>query len=152
MTLISTLNAEFTVKPFQMVVFTCTARVAGVLNWFSDEYIGTDGLPLQIIGVGNTTTARSNTDPNTVAVRISVTDDNGVIVIVSELRIIISIQYLMATVSCDNGDRQLRQSISFSESKSMVCDLPWHNMHDHTQNFMCRSICMNTCYLICMQS
>ena len=113
MTLNSTINSEI-VEPFQVVVFTCISTGSGIINWFSNKYIGTDSLPLQIIAAGNTTIVSSNHDPNTVATKISVTNDTGEIVIVSKLRIIISSLYLMATVSCDNGDRGLRQSINFS--------------------------------------
>ena len=109
----STLNANHITYAQDIVVFSCTTRGSGVVNWFSDEYIGTDGLPLQLIAVGNTTTVQSTTDPNTVATRINVAYDNGVVVIVSELSIVTSLRYQMATVSCDNSDVQLRQSITF---------------------------------------
>ena len=84
----SNLSAELTAYPQQTVMFTCVSRDAGILNWLSDEYIGTDSLPLQISSIGSTTTVQSNTHPNTVATRINVTYDNGTLVIVSELRIV----------------------------------------------------------------
>jgi hypothetical protein len=114
----STLTSGLIVEPSQIVLFTCISTGSGITNWYSDEYIGTDGLPLQIVAAGNTTIVYSNSDPNTIASRISVTNVKGEIVIVSELRIIISSLYFVATVSCDNGDRQLRRSITFSMSNA----------------------------------
>ena len=112
MTLTSILNNELIAHPQEMVVFTCITRGSGILNWFSNEYIGSDGLPLQILSGGSTVTVPSNSNPNTVATRINVTT-NGEIVIISELRIVASAQYPTATVSCDNGDVQSRRSITF---------------------------------------
>ena len=132
-TLNSTLNAELTAYPQEIVVFTCTIRGSGILNWFSDEYIGMESLPLQIIAVGNTTTVRSNSDPNTVATRISVTNENGVIGIVSELRITASVLHLMAAVSCDDGGMQSRQSIFFRlSSKSIIFTIMIHDPGHYT--------------------
>ena len=74
----STLSDEHVANPHEIVIFTCESRSAGILEWFSDEYIGTNGVRLQILSVGNTTTVPSNTDPNTIASRINVTFDNGV--------------------------------------------------------------------------
>jgi hypothetical protein len=110
----STLTSELMGEPSQIVLFTCISTGSGIINWYSDEYIGTDGLPLQIIAVGNTTSVHSSSDPNTIASKINVTNVNGEVVIVSKLRIIISSRYYVATVSCDNGDRRSRQSITFS--------------------------------------
>lgn len=108
MTLNSTLNAELTAYPQDVVVFTCITRGTGILNWSSNEYIGNNGLLLQILSVGNTTTVQSYLVPNTSATRISITNDTGEIVIVSELRIIASLDYPTAIVTCNQN------SINFS--------------------------------------
>ena len=111
--LTSTLNAELAAYPQEMVIFTCTTKGSGILNWFSDEYIGMDGLPLQILSIGNTTTVKSSGDPNTVATRISVTNNNGVTEIVSELKIVATLMYPKATVLC-YIDADSPQKISFT--------------------------------------
>jgi hypothetical protein len=113
-TLISTLTAELIAYQQQAIVFTCTTRGSGILNWQSAEYIapGTDGLPLQILSLGNTTTLQSSSDPNTVATRIKVSNNNGVTVIVSELRIIASLMYPTATILC-YIDAESPQKITF---------------------------------------
>ena len=99
-TLVSTLSAELTAYSNEPLIFTCTTRGSGILNWQSAEYIERDGLPLQILSLNNRTTEHSNSDPNTVATRINVTNNNGVIVIVSELRIKASSMYPTATIAC----------------------------------------------------
>ena len=117
----STLSDELVADPHEIVIFTCESRSAGILEWFSDEYIGTNGVRLQILSAGDTTTVPSNTDPNTVAIRINVTYDNGVLVILSELRIITSSSYPVATVTCAaNGERQ---NITFRVISKQINDV-----------------------------
>ena len=101
MTLTSTLNAEHVVYNQDTIIFICTTRGSPILEWFSEEYIGTGGDRLQILSISDRNTSSIN--QNAVAARINVTNENGVVVIVSELRIIASIQYPNATVSCSNG-------------------------------------------------
>ena len=100
-TLTSTLIAEHVVYPQDIIIFMCTTRGSPILEWFSEEYIGTRGDRLQILSISDRNISSIN--PNVVATRINVTNENGVVVIVSELRIIASIQYPNATVSCSNG-------------------------------------------------
>ena len=111
MVLESTLSGDRFICSGEVVIFTCTTRGSPILEWFSEEYIGTGGDRLQILSGSNRNTSSIN--PDAVATRISVTDDNGVIVIVSELRIIASISYPTATVSCSNGDPRLMQNTTF---------------------------------------
>ena len=101
MTVTSTLNAEHMAYPQNIIIFTCTTRGSPILEWFSEEYIGTGRDRLQILSESNRNT--SSITPDAIATRISVTNENGIIVIVSELRVIASIQYPNATVSCSNG-------------------------------------------------
>ena len=101
MTLNSTLNAKHVAYPQDIIIFTCTTRGSPILEWFSEEYIGTGRDRLQILSESNRNT--SSITPDAVATRISVTAENGIVVIVSELRIVASIEYPNATVSCSNG-------------------------------------------------
>ena len=85
----------------QEIFFTCLIRGSSVLEWNSAEYIGQGGFPLQVSSfTGTATNVSSTTRPSTYAVRRSVTTENGRLVIVSDLRIIASTQYPVATVSC----------------------------------------------------
>ena len=111
MTLDSTLNAEHVAYPQEVIIFTCTTRGSPILEWFSEEYIGTGGDRLQILSGSDRNISSSSHD--VVATRISVTEEDGATVIVSELRIITSIKYPTATVSCSNGDQRFMQSITF---------------------------------------
>jgi hypothetical protein len=71
------------------------------LEWFSEQYIGTGRDRLQILSESDRNT--SSKTPDAVASRINVTRDDGIVVIVSELRIIASILHPNATVSCSSG-------------------------------------------------
>ena len=107
----STLNADRLVCSGEVVIFTCTTKGSPILEWFSEEYIGTGRDRLQILSESDRNTSSIN--PDAVATRINVTRDNGVIVIVSELRIMVSTKYPTATVSCSNGDQRSIQNITF---------------------------------------
>ena len=100
-TLTSTLNSERVVYPQDIIIFTCTTGGSPILEWFSEEYIGTGRNRLQILSESDRNT--SSITPDAVATRISVTTENGIVVIVSELRILASKEYPNATVSCSNG-------------------------------------------------
>ena len=100
----STLNAEHVTYPQDIIIFTCTTRGSPILEWFSEEYIGTGGDRLQILSESDRNTSSIN--PDAVATRISVTLENGIVVIVSELKILVSMQYPTATISCSNGSCQ----------------------------------------------
>ena len=85
----------------QEIFFTCLVRGSNVLEWNSAEYIGQGGFPLQLLSFnGSNTNVSSRTRPSTYAVRQSVTRENDRLVIVSDLRIIASTQYPVATVAC----------------------------------------------------
>ena len=107
----STLSGDRFICSGEVVIFTCTTRGSPILEWFSEEYIGTGGDRLQILSGSDRNT--SSVNPDAVATRINVTNDNGETVIVSELRIIASISYPIATVSCSSGDQRLMQNITF---------------------------------------
>ena len=112
-TLSSTLNAKFTTKPQLRINFTCITRGSDILEWISDEYIGPGGDRLQILSASERTTAISNSNPDTIATRISVTTENGEVVIVSMLSILVSSQFHTATIICSNSDRGIIQNITF---------------------------------------
>jgi hypothetical protein len=63
----------------------------------------------------------SSITPDAIATRINVTRDGGIVVIVSELRIIASILHLNATVSCSNGSPK-KVNITF-ETVGESCQL-----------------------------
>ena len=85
----------------QEVFFTCLVRGSYILDWNSAEYIGQGGFPLQLLSFNGTdTNVSSTTRPSTYAVRRSVTTENDRPVIESDLRIIASTEYPVATVTC----------------------------------------------------
>ena len=113
-TLSSTLNADRVAVSQQQVVFTCVTRGSPILEWSSEEYIGTGGVELQFpsincIGVNKT----GHTDPNTVATCLSVSQ-TGETVIQSQLIIIASVDHPQATVTCSNNGHGTTKSITFT--------------------------------------
>ena len=89
-------------------------RGSDILEWLSDEYIiGPGGDRLQILSGSSRNSATSNSNPDTVATRISVNIENGEVVIVSILSIVVTAQYPTATITCSNSDRGVKQNITF---------------------------------------
>ena len=107
----SSFNADQPVCSGEIVLFKCTTKGSQILEWLSEEYIGIGGDRLQILSISDRNI--SSITPDAVASRINVTTDDGAIVIVSELRIVASIKYPTATVSCSNGDQRFLQNITF---------------------------------------
>ena len=110
-TLNSTLTGAHTALPEQEVVFTCITRHSDVLQWSSNEYISSEGRSIQIYH--NSTLWKGVSGGNACAMLVSTTIENGVIVMVSELRITVSTQYPTATVQCDDNDHRSKQNITF---------------------------------------
>ena len=108
--LTSMLNSDLVAYPSMKITFTCTTRGANIQEWFSNEYItGTDDR-IQLHEGRLTGNGRAAN-----ATIISVATENGTKVIVSELCIRTSSQYLMPTVSCGNNGLRVRENITFSK-------------------------------------
>ena len=82
------------------------------MEWQSDEHIGTDGDDIQIYSVGDRVNVTSVTIPTTYATRDSVTEENGVTVIVSRLFITASDRFPTSSVTCGINSLGPRQTIS----------------------------------------
>ena len=102
--------------PEQKVVFTCVTRGTDILIWQS-EYIGAnDHDIIQIHGTGDRDNVTSTSIETTFATRVSVTVENGVPVIVSQLFITVTVseQFPTSSVTCRINHDGPRQTISFS--------------------------------------
>ena len=116
--LTSTLNDSNTVTPQQTVTFTCVLRCnnsCANLRWSSAEYIGT-GDQYWEFGPHSceTVPATERMNDNAIAECLSADDnDNGQIVIVSQLNITVSPNYTIATVTCSNNGNTERNSTTF---------------------------------------
>ena len=109
-TLTSTLDSDGIAYPSTKITFTCTTRGSNIQEWYSKEYISGVDDRIQLhegrrMGTGQAANATI----------ISIGMENGTIVIVSELCIITSSQYLMPTISCGNNGIGMRKNISFGE-------------------------------------
>ena len=110
-TLTSTLTEGLIAYGEQEVIFMCVTRFSNILQWSSMEYIGGDGYNIQIYnGTLGTDVRRGNAHATLVRAEI----ENGVLVLVSELRIRVSTQYPTATIQCNNNGHGARESIIFN--------------------------------------
>ena len=110
--LTSTLADGHTAAPEQEVVFTCVTRFSNVLQWSSSEYIGNDGHNIQIY---NGTLGTDVTRGSARAILVRAATENGVLVLVSELRIEVSTLYPTAIIQCDNNGHGASRSITFGK-------------------------------------
>ena len=105
--LTSNLNKDNIAYDEQTVIFRCTIRGTGtlVLTWISNDYIGDNWLQFSSVhNPGGTETSPIN--PATVATLISATTESvtEVTEIISELRIVASVQRPNSSVACQvNG-------------------------------------------------
>ena len=106
----------------QRIIFTCVTRNSTILEWRSNQHIGTDGDDIQIYGVGNRVNVTSVTIPTTYATRVSVTIKNpGITVIVSQLFITASNRFPTSSVTCGINGQGPRQTISFNTIGTIAC-------------------------------
>lgn len=96
----------------QRVTFTCRITNSEILEWTSNEYIGTGGDRLQFLRIDPIGTI-IKTSPTTVATLINSYTENRVTVMVSELHIIVSAHYAMSTVTCGNNGEGPHETINF---------------------------------------
>ena len=111
----STVSTNGVAYSGQVLVFTCITRDSLILEWYSDEYIGTGGARLQLLAV-NCTCVGSNVTgatQGTYATCLTVTEENNEKVIISQLRVIASVQTPASTVTCYNNVHGLNESVTF---------------------------------------
>ena len=110
----STLICGHLALPGQQVIFTCVVRNSTILEWQSNEHIGTDGDDIQIYSVGPRNNVTSVTIPTTYATRVSVTMENGITEIVSQLFITTADRFPTSSVTCGINTLGPRKTISFN--------------------------------------
>ena len=90
-------------------------RNSTILEWQSNEHIGTDGDDIQIYSVGSRVNVTSVTIPTTYATRVSVIMKNpGIAMIVSQLFITASNRFPTSSVTCGINGLGPRQTITFN--------------------------------------
>ena len=91
--------------PGEQVVFDCKSYGVRIIEWISEEYIGTAAYNLQLHILENIGISKSSVrNPETIATLVSVSIESGVIVIVSKLRIIASSQIPVSSVTCQSRE------------------------------------------------
>ena len=109
----STLIRDRLALPQQQVVFTCVAKNSTVLEWHSDEYIGTGGDSIPIYSIGSRENVTSGGNPSAYATRVSVDVVDGITVIVSKLFIVPTEQFPTSTVTCQINNHGPSKNITF---------------------------------------
>ena len=97
----------------QPITFTCVTRGSGILEWSSPEYIGEEGITIQLVSVNCVGTNTSSSNELAVATCKNVINDYGSEIIESELYIKASELFSMSTVTCINNARGSLDSIQF---------------------------------------
>lgn len=136
----SSLNNTLLTYPSVEVIFNCTTRGSGILVWVSDHYIGYNH-PLQIVSHANAPdTEVSERDNNTIASRLNVTsDENGEIIIISQLRLMSEEKYLRSSVACCNLALGVNRTITFLTSgmlKYMIVHAVWYRYYVGLRNWL----------------
>ena len=104
--------------PQQEVMFTCETKNSSILEWQSNEYIGSGGDIIPVYSVGSRDFITSGGNPTTYARRISVMIENGVTIIVSQLYIMASEQFPVSAVTCRINGQGPSKTITFSTTGS----------------------------------
>ena len=138
----STLIDGHLAYPGQRVVFTCVTRNSTILEWQSDEHVGTDGDDIQIYSVGSRVNVTSVTIPTTYAIRDSVSMENGITEIVSQLIITASDRFLISSVTCGINSLGPRQTISFNTTgmSTIHLTLLLYILFESFHHFVCTCI------------
>ena len=110
-TVTSTIPANKSVCPEEIVFFTCETRGSAVITWTSNTYIG-DQIGFDFASNINET-RRGSVDTNTVATLINNTDENGQLLLISQLRIVVSAVSSNPTVTCIHGSDGIRYPSMF---------------------------------------
>ena len=131
----STLTNRHLAYPGQRVIFTCVTRNSTILEWRSNEHVGIDGDDIQIYSVGSRDNVTSVTIPSTYASRISVTMENGVTVIVSQLIITASNRFPTSSVTCGINSLGPRQTISFNTTGMATIHVQYSSQKTVTFSF-----------------
>ena len=89
------------VCPRRTIKFICETRGSPTIAWRSNEYIGTGGASLQFGAFQNPgVTKTSDINSETVATLVDKRDEDGLEILVSELRIIPLQEYPSFSVTC----------------------------------------------------
>ena len=99
--------------PGQGIVFTCVTRNTTLLEWRSNDYIGEGSHDIQISSAGDSNVT-SLSNRGTYAIQVSVSVENGVTVIVSQLFITASEQFPISSVTCHINGQGPQETISFN--------------------------------------
>lgn len=97
----------------QVIVFTCITRDSLILEWYSNEYIGTGGHRLQLVSVNCIGANETSDIPGTSATCLNVTKENNETVIVSQLLVRAYLQIPASTVTCNNNGHGSNKSVTF---------------------------------------
>ena len=111
-TITTDISAGEIVCPGNEVIFTCVVRDTGIIAWTSDEYIG-DRLEFNSRDMFGET-RQGSIDPNTIATFVNSSIEEGsILVLVSQLRIIVSSISLTPSVTCIHDRDDIPDTFTF---------------------------------------
>ena len=97
--------------PGEIVSCTCITAHSNTLAWSSDQLIGEDGAEL-VLNLNDPLLARQNaSNMNTFAVLSNTSDENGVLVLKSELSFVLLSTSFSIILTCENIDDQNSHSV-----------------------------------------
>ena len=105
------LRGEYVAYPQQRVNFTCMTTGSNIQEWYSPEYITGNDDRIQLHEYRRNGSGRA---ANATIISV-VTNEAGENVIISQLFLIVSTEYKVATVSCGNNGQRMRDNITFSK-------------------------------------
>ena len=84
----------------ETVTFTCVTRGSNSIAWSSDEYIGADRM--EFASAEREGTTRSAADSGAIGRLVSVSNENGNVILVSQLQLNVQSTYQIASITCHN--------------------------------------------------
>ena len=116
------------VYPNQPITITCITRNSQILAWESEDYIGGRS---QIAFTSSNRPNSTDTGRNgAVAILISVSNDNGELIITSELLVNITISSIISSVICHNVDTGQADYIVFHRTNESATEFMYPNTTD----------------------
>lgn len=112
--------------PGEDITFTCVTRGSPIIAWQSDEYIGEGGTQLEFATFNNQgDTDSSSVNPDTVATLTRNSNEDGVQVLESKLRVITSAEFPDASVTCVHVGTGIKNTTRFHVLGMCACILQY---------------------------
>lgn len=107
--------------PQQEITFTCETKGSHIIAWSSNHYIGGNGAQLELTTATDADhMATSLIDAMTIATLVNITEEDGMTILVSELRIKVLPQYFISSISCHNVGHNTASTSTFQRASESL--------------------------------